>query len=244
MKIRLPVLGYFLLGVILFYLFLSWQFPYDQMKKAIKQNFEESLPLTLIIGRVGPSFPFGLRVENIRVSSDSLSFGIPDLVFNLRLLSLLTGETHLNFGDAKNSSRLQGKFSREKLRNRFDLRLNQVEVNASSSQEFSFSLKVSGEAFFQWEEKYWEKGNGQGWALLERGEIKGAQISRAPLLLALFETLRAEIHLRDEVIRLRRLEASGKDTRFSPPQDLQFPLKGGIPLDLGMILQTPRPIPR
>ncbi len=250
MKIRLPILGSFLLGLFLFYLFLLWQFPYDRLKSSIKENVEESLPLTMAIGRVGPSFPFGLRLENIQISSNSLSFHVPDLTFGLSLPGVLLGKTELAVSDTKNSSRLQGKFSREKDRNRLNLRLNQVEVRASSSQEVSFLLKVSGEASFQWQGTDLEKGSGQAWALLERGEILSTSTHEPinlepnrppplPPVLALFESLRTEVQVRDGVIRLKRLEALGKDTRFSLPRDLQFPLKGGIPLDWGMILNMP-----
>ena len=79
MKIRPPFLGSFILGLVLFYLFFLWQFPYAQVRKAMVQAFEETVPLTLSIGQVGPSFPANLLIENIRVSSDSLSFRVPDL---------------------------------------------------------------------------------------------------------------------------------------------------------------------
>jgi type II secretion system protein N len=262
MEIRLPILGSFLLGLFLFYLFFLWQFPYDRLKSSIKENVEENLPLTLAIGRVGPYFPLGLRLENIQVSSDSLSFHVPDLTFGLSLPSLLLGKTDLAVSDSRNSSRLQGRFSRGKDWNRLNLRLNHLEVKTSSPKEFSFLLKFSGEASFQWKEGDLEKGSGQAWALLERGEIlssstnepinpesnspplsrsslERSQISQAPSPLALFESLRAEVQVKDGIIRLKRLEALGKETRFSLPKDLQFSLKGGIPRDWGMILNMP-----
>ena len=239
MRIRPPFLGSFILGLVLFYLFFLWQFPYDQVRKAMVQAFEETVPLTLSIGQVGPSFPANLRVENIRVSSDSLSFRVPDLTLHSNLLSFLTGKTHLAIRDSNNSSRLEGRFRQEKNKNRLNLQLNQMEVKTQSPKEFSFLLKLSGEASFQWEGEDWEKGNGQAWALLERSEIQGAQISQAHPLLALFDTLRAEVQLKEGIIQVKRLEASGKDTRFSLPKDLQFPIKGGIPPDLGILFQPP-----
>ena len=239
MKIRPPFLGSFILGLVLFYLFFLWQFPYAQVRKAMVQAFEETVPLTLSIGQVGPSFPANLRIENIRVSSDSLSFRVPDLTLHSNLLSFLTGKTHLDIRDSNNSSRLEGRFRQEKNKNRLNLQLNQMEVKTQSSKEFSFLLKLSGEASFQWEGENWEKGNGQAWALLERSEIQGAQISQAHPLLTLFDTLRAELQLKEGIIQVKRLEASGKDTRFSLPKDLQFPIKGGIPSDLGILFQLP-----
>ena len=84
------------------------------------------------------------------------------------------------------------------------------------------------------------KGNGQGWALLQRSEIRGTQISQAPLPLTLFDTLRGEVQLQDGILKVKRLEASGKETRFSLPKDFQFPLKGGgVPPELGLFLKVP-----
>ena len=239
MKIRPPLLGSLILGLVLFYLFFLWQFPYAQVRKAMVQAFEETVPLTLSIGQVGPSFPANLRVENIRVSSDSLSFRVPDLTLHSNLLSFFTGKTHLAIRDSNNSSRLEGRFRQEKNKNRLNLQLNQMEVKTQSSKEFSFLVKLSGEASFQWEGQDWEKGNGQAWALLERSEIQGAQTSQAHPLLTLFDTLRTEVQLKEGIIQVKRLEASGKDTRFSLPKDLQFPIKGGIPPDLGILFQLP-----
>jgi type II secretion system protein N len=259
MRIRLTVLGSFILGLFLFYLFFLWQFPYDRVKNSIREMVEDNLPLTLVIGRVGPSFPFALRLENIQVSSDSLSFHVPDLTFGLNLPGFLLGKTDVAVSDSKNSSRLQGHFSQEKDWNRLNLRLNQLAVRASSPKEFSFLLKFSGEASFQWKGGDLEKGNGQAWALLERGEILSTSTNepinpepnRSPLghsalersqfqgPLALFETLRVEAQVKDGMIRLKRLEALGKETRFSLPKDLQFSLKGGKPRDWGMIFNMP-----
>lgn len=240
MRSRFPRLGSFLLGLVLFYLFFLWQFPYAQLKKAMVQGLEVTFPLTVSIGQVSPSLPASLRIVNIGASSDSLSFRVPDLMVNPRIMGFFLGKTDLTIGDSANSSRLTGRFWQEKNKNQLNLRLNQMEVRASSSKEFSFLMKLSGEVSLQWEGGDWEKGTGQAWALLERAEIQGAQVSQAPLPLTLFDTLRAEVQLRDGLIRVKRLEASGKDTRFSLPRDLQFPLKGGrFPLELGLLLQPP-----
>ncbi len=241
MKIRLPFLRYFIFGLFLFYLFFLWQFPYTQLKRATVQAFEETLPLTLSIGRVGPSFPANLCLENIRVQSDSLSFRVPDLILSPSHLSFLLGKIDLAIGDSENPSRLQARFQQEKNKNHLNLRLNQAEVPASSPKEFSFLLKLSGEGSMQWDGEELEKGNGRAWALLERSEIQGSQISQAPILLTLFETLRAEVQIKEGIVRLRRLEAWGKDTSFSLPRDLQFPIKGGLPSDWGIFFQLPPP---
>ena len=126
MKIRPPFLGSFVLGLALFYLFFLWQFPNDQMKKAMVQAFEELVPLNLSIGQVGTSFPANLRIENIRVSSDSLSFRVQGLTLHSNLLSLLFGKIHLAVRDLNNSSRLEIGYRQEKNKNQLNLQLNQA----------------------------------------------------------------------------------------------------------------------
>jgi type II secretion system protein N len=236
MKIRLPFLGFLILGLILFYLFFLWQFPHTQLKNRMVQAFEETVPLTLSIGRVDPSFPAGLEIHDIQVSSDSLSVRVPDLILHPDVLKVFLGNTDWAVEEAGSLSRIRGRFQEEKNRCGLNLRLNQVEVPASSPRGFSFSLKLSGEATLQWEGKDWDKGKGQAWALLERGEVQGAQPSQAPLPLILFDTLRAEVQLQDGTVRVGRLEASGKDRRFSLPKDFQFSIKGGIPSEGGILI--------
>jgi type II secretion system protein N len=239
MKIRLPFWGSLSLGLVLFYLFLLWQFPYEGLRRSIIQNFEEKFPLTLSVGRAGPSFPVGLRIENVRLSSDSISFRVPDLKItpNLPGFSLRRSEWLIRGADLP--PRIEGRIRRDRGNWRLDLRLNQVEVQAASPEEFSFSLNLSGEISFQCSGDDWEKGSGQAWALVKRGELQGNRISRAPFPVTLFDTLRAEIRLEDKTVRVKRLEASGKETKFSLPPGLEFPVKGGIPADLGIFFRPP-----
>ncbi len=84
--------------------------------------------------------------------------------------------------------------------------------------------------------------DGQLWALLERGEIQGNAASRIPLPLTLFDPARGEVQFKDGIARVKRLEASGKDTTFALPQPLQIPLKGGgLPPELFLLFQmTPK----
>jgi type II secretion system protein N len=238
MRTRLPFLGFLILGLVLFYLFFLWQFPYAQLKNKMVQAFEGTTPLTLSIGRVGPSFPAGLEIQNIRISSDSLSVHVPDLIFHPGILSFFLGKTEWTVEGAGRLSRARigGRFQEQKNQYRLNVRLNQVEVQASSPRGFSFSLKLSGEANLQWEGENWEGGKGQAWALLERSAVQGDQPSQAPLPLLLFDTLRTEVQLQDGIVRVGRLEASGKDRRFSLPKDFQFSLKGGFPSNGGIFI--------
>jgi type II secretion system protein N len=221
----------------MFYFFLLAQFPYDGIKKAIVQSFEETLPLTLSIGQVGPSFPVNLLLENIRVQAEPFSMQIPDLTIYPILMGFLQGESGFDLAEPGNSSRLQGKFRQERNKNRLNLLLNNMEIQ-TASKEFSFSLKLSGEASLQWEGENLEKGNGQVWALLKRSEIQGSQTAQAPLALAMFDTLRTDIQLKNGLIIVKRLEASGKDKSFSLPKDMQFSIRGGrIPPELALFFQ-------
>jgi len=240
MKIANRVLGYILLGGFFFYIFFLWQFPYARLKKEWIQNFEGSIPLSLTIGRIAPSFPLNLRVENIRVGRDGLSLQLPDLIIHPNLAETLLGNPSFDFRDGGNSPCLTGKFQPGMNRSRLNLQLNKLEVRASIGKEETFRIKASGEASLQWEGEHWDLAKGQLWTLLERGEFRGNSASQVPLPLALFNTLRAEVQVQDGIARVKRLEASGKETRFSLPQPIQVPLKGaGLPPELGLLLQLP-----
>lgn len=234
------ILGYFLLGVLFFCAFFLWQFPYDRLTKAWIQNLEGSLPLSLSIDRVSRVFPWSLKLENIRVGADSLSFRFPDLILRPHFSGLIRGKPAFDLADTWNPSRVSGQFRQEKNRNGLNLRLNQMEVQAFLGKESSFPIRLSGEASLQWEGKDFTRGEGQLWALLEKGEIPGDAASRIPLPLTLFDTARGEVQFKDGIARVKRLEASGKSTTFRLPQPLQIPLKGGsLPPELFLLFQVP-----
>jgi type II secretion system protein N len=232
----MQILGYLIFGLSLFYIFFLWQFPYDQLKKAIIQRFEETSPLKLSIVRMGPSYPYNLFIQNIHIDSGALLFQVPDLILHPNLLGLFWGERSLSLQDLANTPRLRGEYRMEKNQRRVKILLNNLEIKASAQKETSFQMKLSGEATFQWLGKDFERGNGQAWALLQRGEIRGAQNARLPLPLSLFDTIRAEIKLQEGILRVKRLEVSGKDLKGSFQGDLPFPGKGDFP-DLGLLLQ-------
>jgi len=234
------ILGYILAGVLFFYAFFLWQFPYDRLKNAWVQSFEEALPLSLVIGRLAPVLPWGLRLDDVRVGTDTLSFRLPDLVLRPELAAFLAGRAGVSLEDAGSSARLAGKFRREKNKNGLSLRLNKAEVQAYAGKETSFRVRLSGEGAFDWVGEDWAKGNGQLWALLERGEFQGSTGARIPHPLKLFDSVRGEVQLKGGMAGVKRLEAWGKENRFTLPQPIQIPLKGGgWPPELIFYLQKP-----
>jgi type II secretion system protein N len=237
----MQILGYLLFGFSLFYAFFLWQFPYDQIRKAIIQGFEETFPMKLSIGRVGPSFPSNIAVENISIDSGSLLLQVPDVSLHPNLLGFFWGKTGFNLESPGKSRGLNGEFQSQKNQNRVKIRLNNWVIKASAAKEVSFQMKLSGEATFDWVGEDFEKGNGLGWALLERGEIRGSQNSQLPMPLALFDRIRAEVQHKEGMLRVRRLEVSGKDFNGSFQGDLPFPGKGkGEFPDLSLFLQPAR----
>jgi len=240
MKFAKYILGYFLLGGFFFCIFFLGQFPYERLKEGWIQSFEESVPLSLSIGRIAPSFPLNLGVEKIRVGRDDFSLQLPDLIVHPNLVEILLGNPSFEFSDGENSSRLTGKFQQRMKQNRLNLRLNKLEIQASIGKGQPLRIKASGEASFQWEGEDLDRGRGQLWSLLEREEFQGIAASKFPLPLTLFDTLRAEVQIQDGIARVKRLEASGKEARFSLPQPIQVPLKGGgLPPELVLLLQLP-----
>jgi type II secretion system protein N len=237
----MQILGYLLFGFSLFYAFFLWQFPYDQIKKTIIQGFEETFPMKLAIGRVAPSFPSNITIESIFIDSGSLLFQVPDVRLHPKLLGFAWGKTGFSFEVPGKSQQLHGEFLSEKRQNRVNIRLNHLVVRTASPKDIAFQMKLSGEAMLQWVGEEFERGNGQGWALLERGEIQGIQDSQLPLPLALFDTLRAEVQLQGGTLRVKRLEVSGKDFNGSFQGDFPLPGQGrGDFPDLGLFLQPTR----
>jgi len=235
----MQIFGYLLFGFSLFYAFFLWQFPYDQVRRVIIQGFEETLPMKLSIGRVGPSFPSNIAVENISIDSGSVLLQVPDMSLHPNLLGFFWGKAGFNLEGPGKSPGLLGEFQSQKNQNRLKIRLNNMVIKASAGKETSLQMKLSGEASFDWRGEDFEKGTGLGWALLERGEIRGAQNSQLPAALALFDRIRAEVQLKEGMLRVKRLEVSGKDFNGSFQGDFPFPGKGkGDFPDLGLFLQS------
>lgn len=237
MRIAKSIMGYVLLGGFFFCVFFLWQFPYDRLKNNLIQIFEESLPLSLSIARIAPSLPMNMRFENIRVGWEGFALHLPDLIVHPRLVETLLGTPAFEFHDGKNSPRMEGTFQREKRGNKLNLRLNKMEIRTAFGNGETLRIQASGEASFQWEGEDLERGRGQLWGLLEREALQARAVSQIPLPLTLFDTLRIEVQIQEGVARVRRLEASGKQARFSLPRPIQVPLKGGaLPAELLSLL--------
>ena len=241
MLTRISFWGSLVLGIGLFYVFLVWQFPYADVRRAIVEGLEGSFPAKVTLSRVSFSFPAGVRLEGIRGSSEEFSFQAPDLVLHPDILRLQTGAAEMEIRDAGSASRIRGRFAQTKNGNRLDLTVKQAEIRASSQKDFSFTLKVSGETSLDWKGEDWESGSGRIWAMLERGNIQGAGESGAPAPLALFDNVKFEAEVKNGIIQVKRFEAGGRDNRFALPAGLQFPLKGGLPAEVGLFLQIPPP---
>jgi len=232
------ILGYLVISLTLVYFFFLFQFPYDQLKRTIIRGFEETLPLRLSIATVRASFPSDLLIEDINIESGTFLFEVPDLSLQPNFPGFFWGRRSYNLKDLGNRQSLSGEFQSEKDQHRIKIRLHGLEIKASSQKEISFPMKVSGEAMFEWMGDDFEKGNGQVWALLERGEIRGTRDSPIPLPLTLFERIRAEIQFREGLLRIKRLEVSGKEMKGSFQGDFQFSKKGDF-FDLSLLWQPP-----
>ena len=230
----MKILGFLLIGISLLYGLLVWTFPYERVKGAFIQSVEESLPIRLSIGRVGPSFPFGLQLEKIQIQSGPIRLQIPDLRIRPDVGDFIQGRTTVHFRDEKNPERLQGKWGQEKSQNRLDLQLQHFAIKAFWAEGISFPLGISGEAEMQWIGDQVKKGTGQGWALLERGRMESSRNAQIPLPIRDYDTLRAELQIKEGMMRLKRLEVSGKKHRIVLPPNLQIPLTGGTLPNLGL----------
>jgi hypothetical protein len=101
MRIAKYILGYILGVGFFFYIFFFFgQFPYDRLKEGLIQSFEDSVPLSLSIGRIAPSFPLSLGMERIRVGSEGFSLQLPDLIVHPNLGQILLGNPSFEFSDS------------------------------------------------------------------------------------------------------------------------------------------------
>jgi len=234
----MQILGYVLFGLSLLYAFFLWEFPYDQIQKTIVQGFEDTFGMKLSIGKLGPSFPSNIAVENISIDSGSLLFRVPDMRFHPNLLGVFWGKTGFDLDTPGKPQGMHGEFQSQKNQNRVKIRLNNLVIKASAPKDTSFQMKLSGEATFDWKGEDFDKGAGVGWALLEREEIRGPQNPQLPMPLALFDRIRAEVQLKEGMLRVRRLEVSGKDFNGSFQGDFPFSGKGkGEFPDLSLFMQ-------
>jgi type II secretion system protein N len=237
MRRKLSILGYCVFGVLIFYFFFLWQFPYDLLKKVIIQGFEEGIPLKLTIGKVRLSFPQNLAIEKIQVHSESFSAQVPDLTLKPSLWGLLWGKREIHLVESR-SGRLQVDYLWKKNQGRMKLWLNQWEIKTSWCP-----FKLSGEMTLQWPGEDWVRGEGQAWALVERGTMGEAQRNlQLPPLLVLYEILRAELQMKDGTLWVKRLEGLGKEGRKSFQGNLPIPLRGGGGLpNWNLLLSMPLP---
>jgi len=234
----MQIFGYILFAISLFYLFFLWQFPYEEVRKAIIQSVAETLPLNLSIGKVGPSFPLQLRLEKINIRSSFLSLQIPDLTVQPNPINFLLGKITIYVKDLSPSQRLQTEFVAEKSGNRIKFRLNNLEIKTFLADGSFMPVKLSGEATMQWVGENWGKSNGQAWALLKRESPQGNTKPQLPFPWTLFDTIRAEMQIQEGILRVKRLVASGKDAKEIALKDIQLPLsalgKGEFP-DLSLL---------
>jgi type II secretion system protein N len=229
----MQIFGYIFFALSLFYFFFIWQFPHEEVRKAIVQSVAETLPLNFSIGKVGPSFPLQLRLEKINIRSASLSLQIPDLTVQTNPINFFLGKTTIYVKDLSPSQRLQSEFVAEKNRNRIKIRLNNLEIKTFLADGSLIPIKLSGEATMQWVGENWEKSNGQAWALLKREGPPGNTNPQLPFPWTLFDTIRAEMQIQEGILRVKRLVASGKDAKEFALRDIQLPLsaleKGEFP---------------
>jgi type II secretion system protein N len=238
----MPILGYTLFALLLFYLFFLYQFPYEGVKKAIIQSVAATLPIDLSIEKLRPSFPWQLHLEKINIRSGTFLIQIPDLRINPNPINFILGKTNFYVTDWPLSQRLQGEFLVEKNQNHIKIQLNNLEIKAYGPEQFSFAMKLSGETTLQWVGENFGQLKGQAWVLLQKGEMKEISNLPLPLLLTSFETVRAEIQIQEGILGVKRLVASGKDMKEIVLKDIHLPIsileKGEFP-DLSLFSQLP-----
>lgn len=86
-------LTFIFVGVFSFLFFLYFTFPYEVLKEAIAMKASEESGLNIQLGELGPSFPFGLEAEKVKVTSPGgHTLHIHKADVNVSLLNLLLGK--------------------------------------------------------------------------------------------------------------------------------------------------------
>lgn len=80
----------------LFFLYLT--FPYNVVKEYLASEVSKQAGINLVIGELRPSFPIGLSVRNVEVSTSTGGgmFRLSDVNISLSILSLFTGKVGAN----------------------------------------------------------------------------------------------------------------------------------------------------
>jgi type II secretion system protein N len=218
----MKTIGYSLLALILFYLFLLMQFPYEAIKENLARSFAQLNMGKLKIGKVRPFFPFDLSLQNISWNSENMGMQIPDLIMGLNIIKTVLGKTEIEIKDLKNPQRLQGKYYQEVKEGSLRLLLDHTELKVAYKNNFSLSVSISGEAKLRWLGQNYEKVNGEFWALLQRREIEVRPEERIPLFLKTYDNLRAEVQVQDGNFWVKRLVVSGKESKEIVWRDLNL----------------------
>lgn len=215
-------LGYSISFLILFYFFLLVEFPYEVIKKKITQSFEESNICKLQIRKVGPSLPFDFYLQDISLNLENWRIQIPDLNIGINIFKSLLGKTDLEIKDLINGQLLWAKYNYAGKEGGVQIRLYNMELKAAYKNDYSFPFRLNGEAKLRWVGAYYERVNGQLWALLQRGKLEVKEERSRPFLLSSFDTLRAEVQIQDSNILVKRLAISGEEKKEIVLKDLNL----------------------
>ncbi|MGQ9695493.1 MAG: hypothetical protein ACUVWV_12215 [Thermodesulfobacteriota bacterium] len=207
----MKALGYSILALILFYLFLLVQFPYDAIKKKVALDFAQSNMGNLKIGQVGPSFPFDLYLQNISWNIENLGIQIPDLIVGVNIYKTVLGNIDIEINDLKNPPRLYGKYFSAMKEGSLKIRLDKTELKAIYKKDYSLNINISGEAKLQWVGENYEKVDGEFWVLLQIGGIEVYQEGSLPIFLKNYDKLKAEMEIKKGNLWAKRLVISGKE---------------------------------
>ncbi|MGB9699662.1 MAG: hypothetical protein ACPL5I_09785 [Thermodesulfobacteriota bacterium] len=233
----MKTIGYSLLALFLFYIFLLIQFPYEAIKENLARNFAQLNMGKLKIGKVSPSFPFDLSLQNISWDSENLGMQIPDLIMGLNIIKTILGKTDIEIKDLKNRQRLQGWYYQEAKEGSLRLLLEHTELKVAYKNDFSLTVRISGEAKLRWMGQNYEKVNGEVWALLQRGEIEIRKEESIPFFLKAYDRLKAEVQVQEGNFWAKRLIVSGKESKEIVWRDLNLnELRQGAGANLGALL--------
>ncbi len=232
-------IGYSFLGIILFYIFLLVQFPYEVIKEELTRNLANLNLGKFKIGKVSPSFPLALSLQNITWSSENLGVQIPDLMASLNIIKTIIGYADIEIKDLEDTRRLQARYYLATKEGSLRIRLDKAKVEADYKNDYSFNISLSGDLKLQWVGENYEKIDGEFWTIMERGEIEVRKEGSVPLFLMAYNKIRAEGQVKEGNFWAKRLVIAGKEGKEIVLSDLNLTnLLKGAGSNLGTLLKV------
>ena len=143
------IIGYLLLGILMFLLFTYWSFPYPQLKEKLIRHLEDQTHLRLEVKDFRPSFFTGLVLKGVNISSGPISESPAPLTLRLlrlriSIFPLIWGSLSLKFSSDLYGGHLAGRFNKRGSRVSIACEWEDLEIEQYLLLQETYGLKLRG----------------------------------------------------------------------------------------------------